>query len=93
MINDFLSLHDKIGAKGHPLTRFNLVQRCTTSVTVESFKRCLLEPLLITVVLRELSQWQTLVPTVPIVHHACTEHVFQHLVHTFYLTIGLLVIR
>jgi hypothetical protein len=88
-MNDFLSLHDKIWAKGHPLARFNPVQRCTTSAVVENFKRCHLETILITVIVRELSQWQTLVRTVLVVHHTRTEHIFEHLVHTLYLTICL----
>jgi hypothetical protein len=40
MMNDFLSLHDKIGAKGHPLARFNSVQRCTALATGKTFERC-----------------------------------------------------
>jgi hypothetical protein len=92
MMNDFLGLRDKIGVKGHPLARFNPVQRCTTSATIESFERLHLETFLIIVVVRELIQRQTLAPTIPIVHHTCTEHVFQHLVHRLYLTIGLRVI-
>jgi hypothetical protein len=42
--------------------------------------------------IRELSQWQTLVQAVLIVHHTRTEHVLQHLVHTRCLTIDLRVI-
>jgi hypothetical protein len=67
-MNNFLDLHEKIGAKGHPLARFNPVQRCTTSAVIESFKRCHLETLLIAVVIRELSQWKVLVLTITIVH-------------------------
>jgi hypothetical protein len=88
-MNDFLGLHDKIGAKGHPLARFDPIQRCTALVTVESFKKCHLETFLIVVIVRELRQWQTLVPTVPIVHHTHMKHIFQHLVHTLRLTISL----
>jgi hypothetical protein len=88
-MNNFLGLHDKIGTKGHLLTRVNPFQRCTTSTVVESFERCHLETFLITVVVREFSQWQALVPIVPIVHHKCTEHIFSYLVHMLCLTIGL----
>jgi hypothetical protein len=91
-MNDFLGPRDKIGAKGHPLTRFDPVQRCMASAAIESFERCHLEILLIAVVVRELTQWQALVPTIPIVHHTRTEHVLKHLVHTLYLIIGLWVI-
>jgi hypothetical protein len=89
---DFLSFHDKIRDKGHPLARFNPVDMCMPSTAIENFKRCHLETLLITVVVREFSQWQTLVPTVLIFHHTCTEHILKHLVHTLCLTIDLRVI-
>jgi hypothetical protein len=75
-MNDFLGLRDKIRANGHPLARFHPVQRCTTSVTVESFERCHLETFLIVVVVKELSQWQALVPAIMVVHHTRTEHLF-----------------
>jgi hypothetical protein len=55
-MNNFLGLHDKIEAKGHPLARFDLVQRCMALVAVESFKRCHLETFLIVVIVRELRQ-------------------------------------
>jgi hypothetical protein len=92
MMNNFLGLHDKIGAKVHPLTRFNPIQRCTASAAIKSFERCHLETLLITIAVREFGQWQALVPTVSVVHHTCTEHILEHLVHSLCLTIGLRVI-
>jgi hypothetical protein len=58
-------------------------------VVVESFEWFHLETFLIVFVLRELSQWHALVPTVLIVHHTHMEHVFQHLVHMLCLTISL----
>jgi hypothetical protein len=57
MMNDFLGLCDKIGAKGHPLIRFDPIQRCTALASVESSERCHLETFLIDVVVRELRQW------------------------------------
>jgi hypothetical protein len=57
MMNDFLGLCDKIGAKGHPLARFDPIQRCTALASVESSERCHLETFLIDVVVRELRQW------------------------------------
>jgi hypothetical protein len=86
-MNDFLSLCVKIGAKCHPLARFNLVQRCTTSATIECFERFHLETLLIIVVVIEFSQWKALVPTVSVVYHTCTEHILEQLVHMLCLTI------
>jgi hypothetical protein len=65
---------------------------CTASAAIESFKRCHLEAFLIAIIVRELSQQRTLVPTIPIVHHTCTEHVFQHMVYTLCLAVDLRVI-
>jgi hypothetical protein len=55
-VDYFLSLGDKVRAKDRSLTRLDPVQRCTTSVAIQSFKGCHSEILLITVVVRELSQ-------------------------------------
>jgi hypothetical protein len=52
----FLSLGDKIGAKDHTPTRLNLVQRDSIAVAVECLKRCHLDALLVTIVIRELGQ-------------------------------------
>jgi hypothetical protein len=66
-VDYLLSLSDKVRAKDHPPARLNPVQRCMTSVAIQCFERCHLETLLITIVVRELSQRQTLVPFVLIV--------------------------
>jgi hypothetical protein len=91
-MNDLLGLCDKIRAKGHPLARFNQVQRCAASAATECFEMCHLATLLITIVVREFGQWQALVPTVSVVRHTCMEHILKHLVHLLCLTIGLQVI-
>jgi hypothetical protein len=67
MVDYLLGLSDKVRAKDHPLTRLNPVQMCTTSVAIQSFEGCHSETLMITVVVRELSQQQTVVPFVLIV--------------------------
>jgi hypothetical protein len=62
---DYLfGLNDMVRTKDRPVTRLDPVHRCTTVTTIQSFKRCHPETLLITVVVRELSQRQTLVPFV-----------------------------
>jgi hypothetical protein len=66
-VDYFLGLGDKVRDKDHPLARLDLVQRCTTSMAIQGFKGCHSETLLITVVVRELIQRQTLVPFVLIV--------------------------
>jgi hypothetical protein len=84
-----LDLNDKVWTKDHPLARLDPVQRCTTSTTIQSFKGCHSETLLITVFIRELSQRQTLIPFVMIVQHTSSEHIFKNLIHSLCLTIGL----
>jgi hypothetical protein len=91
-VDYFLGLSDKVRGKDHPFTRFNLVQRCMRSSAIQCFERCHLETLLIIVVIREFSQWHTLVPFVLIVQHTSTEHIFKNLVHSLCLTISLWVI-
>jgi hypothetical protein len=62
---DYLfSLSDKVRIKDHPFTRLDPVHRCTVAMAIQSFKGCHSKTFLITVVVRELSQWQTLVPLV-----------------------------
>jgi hypothetical protein len=56
MMDYFLSLNDKVGAKDHPLARLNLVLWCAIAATIECFKGCHLDTLLVTVVIRELGQ-------------------------------------
>jgi hypothetical protein len=67
VVDYFLSLSDKVRAKDYPLTRLNPVQRRTTLMAIQGFKGCHSETLLITVVVKELSQWKTLVPFILIV--------------------------
>jgi hypothetical protein len=88
-MNYFLGLCDKIGGKDHPLTGLNLVQWSAIETTIECFKGCHLETLLVTIVVREFGQWQTLIPTVLVVYHTCSEHILKDLIHSLGLTIGL----
>jgi hypothetical protein len=87
---DYLSgLSDKVRTKDHPLARLNPVHTCTAATTIQSFEGWHLETLLIPVVIRELSQWQTPVPLVRIVQHPSSEHILQNLIYPLRLTIGL----
>jgi hypothetical protein len=52
-----LGLSDKVWTKDHLLTRLDPVQRCTTSTAIQCLEGCHSETLLITIVVRELSQW------------------------------------
>jgi hypothetical protein len=65
---DYLfGLNDKVRTKDRPLARLDLVHRCTVATAIQSFERRHSETLLITVVVRKLSQQQTLVPFVLVV--------------------------
>jgi hypothetical protein len=87
---DYLfSLNDKIRTKDRPLARLNLVHSCTIATTIQSFERCHLETLLITVVVRELSQCHTLVPFVRVVQYTSSKHILKNLIYNLHLTIGL----
>jgi hypothetical protein len=56
-VMDYLfGLSDKVWAKDHSFARLDPVQSCMTSATIEYFEGCHSETLLITIVVRELSQ-------------------------------------
>jgi hypothetical protein len=81
---DYLfDLNDKVRAKDHPFTRLDLVYGCTTVTAIQSFKGCHSETLMIIVVVRELGQWQTLVPFVWVVQYTSSEHVLKNLIYSF----------
>jgi hypothetical protein len=87
---DYLfSLNDKVRAKDRPFPRLDLVHRSTTATAIQSFKGCHSKTFLITVVVRELSQWQTLVLFVRVVQYTSSEHILKNLIYPLDLTIGL----
>jgi hypothetical protein len=86
------SLNDKVRAKDHPFARLDPVHRGTIATAIQSFKGCYSETLLIIVVVRELSQWQTLVPFVWVVQYTSSEHILKNQIYPLCLTIGLWVI-
>jgi hypothetical protein len=54
---DYLfGLNDKVRIKYRPLARLDPVHRCTAATTIQIFERFHPETLLITIVIRELSQ-------------------------------------
>jgi hypothetical protein len=83
------SLNDKVRAKDRPFTRLDPVYRCTAATAIQSFEGCHSKTFLITVVERELSQWQTLVPFVREVQYTSSEHILKNLIYPLCLTIGL----
>jgi hypothetical protein len=61
----------------------------STLASIEFFEQYHLEALLITVVVREFSQWQAFVPFVLIVQRTSSEHVLKNVVHSLHLTFNL----
>jgi hypothetical protein len=82
-------LSNKVMTKDRPLDRLDTVHRCTTTMTIQSFEWCHSETLLITVVVRELGQQQTLAPFVRVVQYIISEHILKNLIYPLCLTIGL----
>jgi hypothetical protein len=89
VVDYLFSLNDKVKTKDRPLTRLDPVHRCIAAMTIQSFERCHLETLLVTIVVRELSQWQTLVPFARVIQYTSSKHIFKNLIHPLCLTIGL----
>jgi hypothetical protein len=83
------NLNDKVRAKDRPFARLNLVYRCTTMTAIQRFEGCHSKTFLVTVVIRELSQWQTLVPFVRVFQYTSSEHILKNLIYLLCLTIGL----
>jgi hypothetical protein len=87
---DYLfSLNDKVRAKYCPFTRLDLVHTGTTAKAIQSFEGCHSKTFLITIVIREFNQWQTLVPFVRLVQYTSSKHILKNLIYPLCLTIGL----
>jgi hypothetical protein len=75
-------LIDEIRTKYSFLSWLDPVERGTTSMSTQGFKRCHLEALLIAIVVWKLSLWQILVPAALIFCHTCSKHTFENLIHS-----------
>jgi hypothetical protein len=87
VVDYLFGLNGVVRAKDHPFARLDLVHRYTAMTSIQSFKGCHSETLLIVVVVRELSQWQTLIPFVQVVLHTSSKHNLKNLIYPFRLTI------
>jgi hypothetical protein len=83
------SPNDKVRAKDRTFARLNPVHECMAATAIQNFEGCHSETLLITVVVRELGQRQTLVPFVRVVQYTSSEHILKNLIYPLYLTISL----
>jgi hypothetical protein len=75
------SPNDKVRAKDRTFARLNLVHECMAATAIQNFEGCHSETLLITVVVRELGQRQTLVPIVWVVQYTSSEHILKNPYH------------
>jgi hypothetical protein len=57
VVDYLFGLNDKAVAKDCPFTRLDPVHTRMVAMGIQSFKGCYSETLLITIVVRELSQW------------------------------------
>jgi hypothetical protein len=85
-VNVVLGFNNKVRAKDRPFARLNLVQRCLAATAIQGFEGCHSETVLITIVVRELSQRQTLVLEI---QHKSSEHILKNSIYSFRLSIGL----
>ena len=88
----FFCVSKDIGSKHLSFISLIPEQRRSTFTSIQRLERCHLETLLVTVVVRELSIWQTLVPTSTILQCTSSQHIFQNLVDPFSLSISLWVV-
>jgi hypothetical protein len=89
MMDYLFNLNDKVRAKDRPFTRLDPVHRGTTATTIQCFEWCHSKTFLITVVVRELSQWQALVPFAWVVQYTSVKHILKNLIYPLCLTISL----
>jgi hypothetical protein len=66
-VDYIFTLNDKVRTKDHPFARLDPVHRGTTAMVIQNFEGCHSKTLLITIIVRELGQRQTLVPFVWVV--------------------------
>jgi hypothetical protein len=86
VVDNPLGLRDKVRTKYRSFTKLDLVPRCTATIAIQSFEGCHFETFLIVVVVRELSQWQTLFPFVRIVQYTSSEHILKNLIYSLSLS-------
>jgi hypothetical protein len=91
---DYLfNLNDKVRAKDRPFPRLDPVHRGTTATAIQGFEGCHSKTFLITIVVRELSQWQTLIQFVRVVQYTSSKHILKNLIYPLSLTISLWMVR
>jgi hypothetical protein len=91
-MNLLLSFLQYVGSKNLTFSSLIKKQRSSASTSIQHLEQHHLHTLLITIVVGELSIRQTLIPTSSILHSTSSQHVFQNLIHSFGLSIGLRVI-
>jgi hypothetical protein len=88
----FFHFLDRFWSYQDPILKSIPAQRRLTWSPVKKLEWCHLNGALIVVVVCKLYQWKELFPMLMLVHHIHTQHIFQDLVHSFYLPVCLKVI-
>jgi hypothetical protein len=77
---------NKSGLKKPPFSWFWPIQGCSTSPSVQSFKQCHFNTLVVIVIIRELCQRQTIIPLLWKLQNTGSEHIFKYLIYPFDLS-------
>jgi hypothetical protein len=80
MTDRCFGLVDEIRNEDGLLSWLDLVERGVATTSIQGFKLCHLEALLIAIVVRKLSPWQILIPAVLMFHHIGSKHILQNLI-------------
>jgi hypothetical protein len=81
-----------VETKNNSFTRFGPAQRCTAGLSLECLIGWHLDALLIAIVIWELSERKILIPLRTIIQDPSSKHIFNDLVHSLGLAIGLRIV-
>src|SRR3954466_5657341 len=93
LVNLLFCFSEDVGSKNLTLSYFRAVQRGATLSSVHEFKWGHLQTGLITIVVGKFCKRQTVFPLGSIFEHTCSKHIFEYLIYSLRLSIGLRVIR
>jgi hypothetical protein len=80
---------NKVRPKVTTVSYFHPVERGPAFLAIKVLKWCHLNAFLITIIVRKLSQFQTLVPLLRKRDETSSQHIFEHLIYPFCSIVGL----
>src|SRR3954471_16990299 len=84
--NLLFCLFDHVRSKELSFTGFGPVKGCSTSSSIEEFKRSHVQTRLGTIVIRKFGEWKRFLPILSERDNTSSQHVFENLVNPFNLT-------